>query len=227
MLKALVFDMDGTITELALPLEAMRSDTKEYYIAKGLPAEILEPADGISSSTAKARDYFLSNGYSLDDWIVMEREVDIILDKHEGSAAESAEPLPGALEVVKKINALGFLTAILTNNGRSSVDKIMTQIPLAEHFQIIQTRHESPQPKPHPDGLLKILGELGVGPEEAVYIGDALIDGTAADRAGIEFWGVATGETSAGALIDAGATQVFESLDGILEEALLIKSKMT
>jgi len=57
VLKALVFDMDGTITELALPLEAMRADTKEYYIAKGLPAEILEPADGISSSTAKARDY--------------------------------------------------------------------------------------------------------------------------------------------------------------------------
>ena len=226
VLKALVFDMDGTITKLALPLEAMRSDTKEYYIAKGLPAEILEPADGISSSTAKARDYFLSNGYSLDDWIIMEREVDIILDRHEGSAAESAEPLSGALGVVKKIRALGFLTAILTNNGRSSVDKILTQIPLVEHFQIIQTRHESPLPKPHPDGLVKIIGDLNVEPEEAVYIGDALIDGTAADRAGIEFWGVATGETSASALLDAGATQVFESLDGILQEVLSRKSKM-
>jgi len=227
VLKALVFDMDGTITELALPLEAMRSDTKEYYISKGLPTEILEPADGISSSTAKARDYFLSNGYSLDDWIVMEHEVDIILDKHEGSAADSAEPLPGVLEVVKRIRALGFLTAILTNNGRSSVDKIMMQIPLAEHFQIIQTRHESPQPKPHPDGLLKIISDLSVRSEEAVYIGDALIDGTAAGRAGIEFWGVATGETSAGALMDAGASQVFESLDGVLEEAISRKSKAT
>ena len=224
MLKALVFDMDGTITELALPLEAMRSDTKEYYIAKGLPAEILEPADGISSSTGKARDYFLSNGYSLDDWNIMESEVDTILSKLEGSVAASAKQLPGVLEVVKKVQALGFVTAILTNNGRSSVDQIMTQIPLAEHFQIIQTRHESPQPKPHPDGLLRIIDDLGVGAEEAVYIGDALIDGTAAKRAGIEFWGVATGETSASALSDAGATQVFESLNGILEEILSRKS---
>jgi len=212
--------LDGTITELALPLEAMRNGTKEYYIAKGLPADILEPADGISSSSGKARDYFLSNGYPLDDWKIMEGEVDTILSELEGSVAGGAEPLPGALEVVKKIKALGFITAILTNNGRNSVDQIMTQIPLAEHFQIIQTRHESPQPKPHPDGLLKILNDLGVGPDEAVYIGDALIDGTAAKRAGIEFWGVATGETSASVLLDTGATHVFESLDGILEVAL-------
>ena len=219
MLKALVFDMDGTITELSLPLESMRNDTKEYYIAKGLPAEILEPADGISSSTAKAREHFLSNGFSIDEWNKMESEVDTILSKHEGFAAATAETLPGTLEVVRKIRDRGFLTAILTNNGRSSVNQIMAQIPLAEHFQIIQTRHESPQPKPHPDGLLKILDELGVTTQEAVYIGDALIDGTAAQRAGIEFWGVATGETSKSALTDAGASHVFDSLDGIIAEA--------
>ena len=63
MLKALVFDMDGTITHLTLPLEAMRSDTTKYFISKGLPPELLEPADGISSTTGKARDYFLNNGF--------------------------------------------------------------------------------------------------------------------------------------------------------------------
>ncbi|MGY5858774.1 MAG: HAD family hydrolase [Candidatus Thorarchaeota archaeon] len=224
MLKALVFDMDGTITVLSLPLEAMRDDTKAYYISKGLPSALFEPADGISSSTAKAREYFLSNGFTLDAWVKMEQEVDVILNKHEGYAADSAIALPGTLDVVKKIREHGFLTAILTNNGRSSVDKIMKQIPLAEHFQIIQTRHESPKPKPHPDGILKIVAELGVGLEEVVYIGDALIDGTAATRAGVEFWGVVTGETSADKLVEAGASRVFESLDEIIEEALARKS---
>lgn len=224
MLKALVFDMDGTITVLALPLEAMRNDTKEYYISKGLPAEILEPADGISSSTAKAREYFLSNGVALDDWDKMEHEVDVILNKHEGFAADTATTLPGALDVVRQIREHGFLTAILTNNGRRSVEKIMKQIPLADYFQVIQTRHESPKPKPYPDGILKIVDELGVGLEEVVYIGDALIDGAAAQRAGVEFWGVATGETPAAKLVEAGASLVFESLDEIVAEALSRKS---
>ena len=220
VLKALVFDMDGTITILSLPLEAMRNDTKAYYISKGLPPEILEPADGISSSTAKAREYFLSNGCSHEDWQIMEDEVDFILNKHEGSAAVDAKALPGALEIVGEIRKNGYLTAILTNNGRSSVNQIMNQIPLSEYFNIIQTRHESPKPKPHPDGLLKIINELGVSREEAVYVGDALIDGVAATRAGIEFWGVATGETPASALQEAGASLVFTSLDGVLREIL-------
>jgi len=224
VLKALVFDMDGTITKLSLPLEAMRQDTKNYFISKGLPPEILEPADGISSSTAKAKEYFLSHDCSLDKWNKMDQEVDLILSKHEGFAASTAEPLLDTLTVVEKIRAHGFLTAILTNNGRSSVDQIMTQIPLAEYFQIIQTRHESPKPKPYPDGLLKIIDDLGVDLEEAVYVGDALIDGAAAKRAGIEFWGVTTGETSADALMEAGAALVFKDLDGVLEEAVARKS---
>lgn len=224
VLKALVFDMDGTITKLSLPLEAMRQDTKDYFISKGLPPEILEPADGISSSTAKAKEYFLSNDCSLDKWNKMDQEVDLILSKHEGFAASTAEPLLGTLAVIEKIRAHGFLTAILTNNGRTSVDLIMAQIPLAEYFQIIQTRHESPKPKPYPDGLLKIIDDLGVELEEAVYVGDALIDGAAAKRAGIEFWGVTTGETSADALMEAGAALVFKDLDGVLDEAIARKS---
>ena len=48
-------------------------------------------------------------------------------------------------------------------------------------------------------------------------MGDALIDATAAKRAGIEFWGVATGETPAHVLSGAGASKVFNSLDGIID----------
>ncbi len=218
MLKALVFDMDGTITVLALPLEAMRNDTKEYFISRGLPPKLLEPADGISSSTAKARDYFLSNGISHEDWQEMELDVDIILNNLEGSTAGDAAELPGALEVVKKVRQLGLRTAILTNNGRSSVDTIMKKIPLSDYFDIIQTRHESPKPKPHPDGLLKILSELKLTSDEVVYVGDAMIDSVAASRAGIEFWGVATGETPREILEESGASHVFSDLDEILQE---------
>ena len=220
MLKVLVFDLDGTITHLTLPLEAMRRDTKAYYISKGLPPETFESADGISSSTGKARTYFLNNGYSQDDWDVMESEMDTILSQHEGFAAATATPIDGTLEIVAKLRDSGFKTAILTNNGRPALDKIMKQVPLQENFDLIQTRHESPRPKPFPDGLLKVTSELGVSLSEVVYIGDALIDGTAAQRAGIEFWGVSTGETNADALYEAGASKVFSSLEGVLEAAL-------
>ncbi|MFW9962163.1 MAG: HAD family hydrolase [Candidatus Sifarchaeia archaeon] len=218
-----MFDMDGTITHLTLPLEDMRNDTKEYYLSKGLPPNLLEPADGISSTTGKARDYFLNNGFTAEEWTVMEVEVDRILSQHEGFAADTATPIEGSLEIAKELRSLGFKIAILTNNGRPALDKIMKQIPLQENFDIIQTRHESPKPKPFPDGLLKIASDLGVSPNEVVYVGDALIDATAAKRAGIEFWGVVTGETASDVLYNAGASKVFTSLKGVFEAARLFR----
>ncbi|MFX1481737.1 MAG: HAD family hydrolase [Promethearchaeota archaeon] len=222
MLKALVFDMDGTITVLKLPLEAMRNDTKEYYISKGYPSDQFEESDGISSSTGKARDFFLSNGFSLDEWNKMESEVDSILTQHEGFAAADAVPIKGALDIVQRIRDAGLKTAILTNNGRPALNRIMEQIPLREYFDVIQTRHESPMPKPYPAGLLKIASELGIDAKEMIYVGDALIDATAAKRAGIDFWGVATGETSRDRLSKAGASKVFSSLNGVLDAVLEI-----
>ncbi|MFW9768378.1 MAG: HAD family hydrolase [Candidatus Thorarchaeota archaeon] len=220
MIKALVFDMDGTITVLKLPLEAMRQDTKNFYIAKGYPLDGFEECDGISSSTGKAREYFLSNGVSEDEWQQMESEIDVILSQHEGFAAANAVPIKGALEIVQKVRDAGMKTAILTNNGRPALDKIIEQLPLNEYFDLIFTRHETPKPKPFPDGLLSVASELGVEKNEVVYIGDALIDGTAASRAGIEFWGVETGETSAEILYEAGASRVFSSLSEVLDAIL-------
>ncbi|MFQ5832179.1 MAG: HAD family hydrolase [Candidatus Thorarchaeota archaeon] len=217
MLKAVVFDLDGTLTVLALPLDAMRRDTKEFYLRKGLPPALLEPEDGISSSTLKAREYFFSQGVPNEEWDAMQAEIDTILSAHEGWAATDAKLIDGSLDVVRELKSRCLKTAILTNNGRNAVDKILKQIPMSDLFDVIQTRHESPSPKPYPDGLKKIVDELGVGLDEVVYVGDARIDGAAAARAGIPFWGVATGETSKEALHKAGAVKVFDSLNQILD----------
>ncbi|MFW9800165.1 MAG: HAD family hydrolase [Candidatus Thorarchaeota archaeon] len=217
MLKAVVFDLDGTLTVLALPLDAMRRDTKEYYLGKGLPQSLLDPEDGISSSTLKAREYFLSQGVPDEEWDAMQAEIDMILSGHEGWAATNAKLIDGSLDVVRELKSRGMKTAILTNNGRNAVNQILKQIPMSDLFDVIQTRHESPSPKPYPDGLMKIVDELGVGLDEVIYVGDARIDSAAAARAGIPFWGVATGETSKETLHQAGAVKVFDSLNQILD----------
>lgn len=216
MLKAVVFDLDGTLTVLTLPLEAMRKDTKEYYYARGLPPGVFDQSDGISSSTMKAKSYFLSRGTTLSNWERMEAEVDMMLSEYEGSVADEVRVIEGALETVRAVRARGLKTAILTNNGRLAVDIMLKIIPLEHLFEIIQTRNESPTPKPFPDGLRTIVKNLGVRSDQVVYVGDASIDGAAASRAGIEFWGVTTGETDRETLLYAGAKVVVSSLNGIL-----------
>ena len=216
MLKAVVFDLDGTLTVLNLPLDAMRKDTKTYFISKGVPTELFEPADGISSSTTKAREYFLSIGISPARWKKYESEMDTILDKHEASATKQVILMEDTVEAINGIKDLGLKTAILTNNGRVSVNAILEQTELGDLFDIIQTRHESPRAKPFPDGLLKIVARLDVERNEAIYVGDAGIDAVAAKRAGIEFWGVTTGEIDRESLLRAGALMTLESLSRVL-----------
>ncbi len=218
MLKAVVFDLDGTLTVLNLPLEAMRKDTKAYLISKGVPTNLFELADGISSSTTKAREYFLSTGMLPERWKKYESEMDAILDKHEASATNQVTLMEDTVEVINGIKDLGLKTAILTNNGRGSVNAILEQVELGGLFDVIQTRHESPRAKPFPDGLLKIVARLDVERDEAIYVGDAGIDAVAAMRAGIEFWGVTTGEIDRESLLGAGAAMTLESLSHVLAE---------
>ncbi|MHA2140441.1 MAG: HAD family hydrolase [Candidatus Thorarchaeota archaeon] len=223
MLKAVLFDLDGTLTVLSLPLDAMRRDTKEYYKRQGAPADLFDYADGISSSRVKAREYFHSKGVSESEWTRMEGEVDITLSGHEGWAATDAKLIDGSIDVVRELKALGLKTAILTNNGRTAVDVILKNLPLQDLFDVIQTRNESPSPKPFPDGLNQLVNRIGLKSNEVVYIGDARIDGAAATRAGVEFWGVTTGETPRDELIKAGASHVFDSLQQILD---IVKSRL-
>lgn len=215
MPKALIFDLDGTIIKLTLPLEAMRAEAKRYYIQKGLPPEMFEKADGISSSTAKAKDFFLSNGTSAREWQIMQEELDDLMSAHELSSAADVIPIDGAIETVEYITSKGFRTAVLTNNSRPAMDIILKKIPLDRYFELIHTRHESPSPKPYPDGLLHLTYKLGLKPSDVVYVGDAMIDGVAATRAGIEFWGVASGETPPRVLKDSGASKVLSSISDL------------
>ncbi len=196
----------------------MRADTKKFFIEKGLPAELLEPADGISSTKHKASKFFEENGLSNEVWTQWEQELDAVLNSHETDAARDSRLLDGSLDAVNRIRKLGLKTAILTNNGRQAVDIIMSNIPLANHFDMIVTRTEAPSPKPYPEGLHHVTERLGVDLSEAIYIGDASIDGVAAGRAGLPFWGVTTGETDRERLIQAGAEMVHESLDSVYRE---------
>jgi HAD superfamily hydrolase (TIGR01549 family) len=223
MLRALIFDLDGTLIKLTLPLEAMRRDTKEYFIKHGLPAHLLDRADGINSTTIKAKKYFLSLGLSTQEWEYMQNSVDDILAKLEIEAANKTEAIEGVHDTIECVRALGIKTAILTNNARDAVIVILKHLPFSELFDVIQTRHESPNPKPFPDGLISISQKLGVELDEAVYVGDAVIDAVAAQRAGIEFWGVTTGSATKEDLQSVGAKVILNSFDEIPS---MIKSRM-
>src|SRR4029077_5445318 len=57
--------------------------------------------------------------------------------------------------------------------------------PGTMHFKIVVTMDDVTKRKPHPEGLLKILG--GRDPATALYVGDNIDDALAARDAGVPF----------------------------------------
>ena len=223
ILQALIFDLDGTLIKLILPLETMRRTTKAYFIKHGFPSHLFEQGDGISSSIIKARFYFLSQGVLIQEWEVMQNRVDDILTKIEMEVADKAEALDGVVDIIKQVRALRIKTAILTNNALKPVSVMLEHLPFDGLFDFIQTRQESLNPKPYPDGLLLISQKLGVNLTEVIYVGDSVVDLIAAQRAGIEFWGVLTGSATREELQSKGANVLMNSVHEILP---LIQSRI-
>jgi HAD superfamily hydrolase (TIGR01509 family) len=77
-------------------------------------------------------------------------------------------------------------TAIATNRS-DTMDRLLAEFNLTEQFDLVVTSFDIPRPKPHPDGLLKILSHFNIVPRQALYVGDSQVDADAAAAAGVPF----------------------------------------
>jgi HAD superfamily hydrolase (TIGR01548 family) len=78
--------------------------------------------------------------------------------------------------------------AIFTGRIHRELDYTLDRWKVREFFRQVITVEEIKQPKPHPEGLLKILGTRDGS--VAIYVGDNVDDALAAKSAGIDFVGV-------------------------------------
>jgi len=68
-----------------------------------------------------------------------------------------------------------FYTAISTNRS-NTMPSVMKMHDLEPYFDLVVTSLDVEQPKPHTEGLVKILNHFQLSASEAVYIGDSMVD---------------------------------------------------
>lgn len=157
--RAVIFDLDGTLTEPLLDFAAIR---REIGLAPDLP--ILE--------ALKERDADFQAG------------AEVILRRHELDAIASATLADGCIELLARLRTLGIPMGILTRNMREAVDAFVARFArLDVTFQAIYTREDGP-PKPAPDGARALCEALGFPPAQTLAVGDYKFDVMAARAAG-------------------------------------------
>ena len=174
--RALVFDLDHTLVHSPLDLRAMARDLLAFLGEKGVTLPAREPRWSVSEMARFVREQVPR----LEDhfW-------EIAL-AHEQRALLEAELEPGALESLQAVRALGFRTAVWTNNDGVATHQVLEQFALVPHLDLVVTRREVRHLKPDPDGL-RVIAEQWPDLGDVFVVGDSWADGQAARDGGVPF----------------------------------------
>lgn len=175
MLKALLFDIDGTLVDTFDAILTSMNIAMEEVGAEPLRREELRPLIGRTVASQLA----ILRGMS-------GRVVDTVHEAYYRHFADlvrtGARLYPGVREALEVLR--GYTMGTITTR-RSSVAQLMLQVcQIDKFFTTIVGGDEVTRPKPHPDLVQRSCDSLGVSPREAVAVGDSPVDILAAMAAG-------------------------------------------
>jgi HAD superfamily hydrolase (TIGR01549 family) len=156
-IKAVIFDLDGTITQPFFDFDAIR---EEMGLDKNA-GPILEAMQKMSPNHRETAEK--------------------ILHYHEQKAVVESKLNDGAKETFEVLRKAKIKIGILTRNKRSNALVIAQKHGL--QFDAVVDRDDGPV-KPDAFGVLRICEKFGVRPEEALVVGDYLFDLLCAKAAG-------------------------------------------
>ena len=156
-IKAVIFDLDGTITEPYFDFDSIREEI-------GLPRDSGPILESMEKMTPQQR-----------------RKAEEILYFHEQKAVIESKLNADAKETLSTIRTAGIPIGILTRNKRDNAFAIAHKHDL--EFDAVIGREDGPV-KPDAFGVLKLCRKFGVNPEDTLLVGDYLFDLQCAKAAG-------------------------------------------
>jgi pyrophosphatase PpaX len=175
-IRAVLYDFDGTLADSTELIMRSYRHTMTCHLGACPPDEAWLSGFGMTLESQIGR------------FARSEAEAVAMLETYrvyqEGIHDTLLRPFPGAAETVGELRRLGYALAIVTSKHRRSALRGMELCGIVPHFDVIVTPEDVANPKPHPEPVLVALERLGVGPEEALFVGDSPHDVAAGRAAG-------------------------------------------
>jgi HAD superfamily hydrolase (TIGR01549 family) len=206
----ILFDVDGTLVDTnylhaACWSEAMRQNDK--YV----PTASVHRAIGMGS------DELLQHllGDDLDD-----ASAEAIRSGHLTLYREfwgRLRRLPGARDLLRTCAGRGLRIVLASSAAEDELNALRSTLDADEYIDEATSSSDADAAKPAPDIVQAALSQSGIDPDAAVFVGDSVWDGAAAQRSGVRFVAVTCGGTSEAELRDAGAVEVWRDPADLLD----------
>ncbi len=175
--QVIIYDCDGVLIDSRRSNQAFYDHILQRF---GLPPMTPEQLDVVHVSTARAAIDFLFQG---SPHLAEAQAYHLNIDN--APFISLIKPEPHVRDILEYLRP-AYHPAIATNRGKS-LPLVLQHLKLADLFDLTVSCYDVSRPKPHPECLQKVLDHFRVGPREAMYIGDAALDGQVARAAGVPF----------------------------------------
>ncbi len=209
--KAVVFDLDGTLTDtltdltnstnFALEQSGMPVRTKDEvrrFVGNGVEKLIERAVPEGTCSEAKSRCLDLFRGHYV---------------KH---CKDNTCLYPHVNEMLDTLHKQGYRIAIVSNKLQAGVDELFSMFFADGAVDIAIGERKGVRRKPAPDMLRLALSALGVECGEAIYVGDSDVDIETANNAGVPVISVLWGFRDKEFLLAHGAVSLASSPEEVV-----------
>jgi phosphoglycolate phosphatase len=188
--KALVFDLDGTLIDSKRDLVLAVNATRRHMNLDALDDDLVSSyvGDGMQKLVERA----LGEGYTMPQ---IEEAMAYFLSYYREHMLDNTVTYPGVREALEALRARPL--AVLTNKPVKFSRAILDGLGLAPYFRQVYGGNSFETKKPDPFGMNALLSEFRIEPRQAMLVGDSIVDIQTARNAGTWSAGVTYGLGSA------------------------------
>lgn len=181
MIKAVLFDFDGTLADTAPDLgHALNRQRTARGLTK-LPITQIRPVASAGTRGLLGLGFNIKPGD--DDYESMRDE---FLDFYTQRLCHDTCLFPGVETLLNQMETMNLPWGIVTNKPSRFAHPIIQMLGLAQQVACVICGDETTHIKPHPEPLLAASSKMTVSPTHCIYLGDDIRDVQASLAAGMQ-----------------------------------------
>jgi phosphoglycolate phosphatase len=185
-IRIIIFDLDGTLIDSSVDITNALNYALEPYSSRRLTVDDSTKlvGEGITRLMEKLIGSLRGDNVSPQASAELRAHVTARFLKHYTEhILDSTREYPGVKETLERLG--NYQKAVISNKNESLSRMVLDGLGLSKYFVIVVGSDTTPERKPSPLPILKVLSDLHARPTDAVIVGDSNYDIDAGKAAAI------------------------------------------